>query len=331
MPLKSLLIGLILFCCAHLHTLAQDRQLFRVYEDNDFINVIGKGTDKGYTNGTRLDYFYTKDHPSRFFMDRWFPLAGDGTVNTFSYSLMQVMLVPTDISKPQPDKNDWPYSGALLLSHGLSSFNPKDRWSLESTITAGVIGPLSLAEQTQTLVHRLVGVTKPMGWKYQMPNDVLLNIDVQVEKMIWQKNRFFECIGGGQVQVGTMLDGGDLHVLLRVGKMQPYFSGYITHFATAKGYRHRLQYYFFLRPAVQWWSFNALLQGGLFSGRSSYYAGIDSKGQSPALKKVTTTVDAGVVLALGNVSFSLIQKELSPSIHDVSDQTVGNISLTYSW
>src|SRR5581483_5654995 len=72
--------------------------------------------------------------------------------------------------------------------------------------------------------------------------------------------------------------------------MQPYFSGYITHFATAKGYRHRLQYYFFVRPAVQWWSFNALLQGGLFSGRSSYYAGVDSKGQSPALKKVTATV-----------------------------------------
>lgn len=331
MPLKSLIIGFILFCCADFHALSQDRHLVRVYEDNDFINITGKGTDKGYTNGTRLDYFYTKDHPSHFFIDRWFPLAGDGAVNAFSYSLMQVMLVPTDISRSQPDKNDWPYSGALLLSHGLSSFNPKDQWSLVSTITAGVIGPLSLAEQTQSLVHRMVGAAKPMGWKYQMPNDVLLNIDVQVEKMIWQKNRFFECIGGGQVQVGTMLDGGDLHLLLRVGKMQPYFSGYINSFATAKGNRHRLQYYFFVRPAVQWWSFNALLQGGLFSGRSSYYAGIDSKGQSPGLKEVTAAVDAGVVLVLGSVSLSLIQKELTPSIHDVSNQTVGNISLTYSW
>lgn len=331
MSLRSLLIGLNLFCCAHSPALSQDRRLFRLYEDNDFINIAGKGTDKGYTNGTRLDYFYTKDHPSRFFMDRWFPLAGDGTVNAFSYSFMQVMLVPTDISKPQPDKNDWPYSGALVLSHGLSSFNPKEHWSLESTITAGVIGPLSLAEQLQTLVHRVIGYTKPMGWKYQMPNDVLLNIDVQCEKMIWQKNKVFECIGGGQVQVGTMQDGGDLHLLLRVGKMQPWFSGYITHFAMARGNGHRLQYYFFVKPAVQWWSFNALLQGGFFSGKSNYYAGVDSKGQSPALKKVTVAVDAGFVLVLGNVSFSLIQKELSPAIHNVSDQTVGNISLTYSW
>jgi hypothetical protein len=113
--------------------------------------------------------------------------------------------------------------------------------------------------------------------------------------------------------------------------MQSYFSGYINQFSMAKGNGHRLQYYFFVKPAVQWWSFNALLEGGLFSGRSSYYAGVDSKGQSPTLKKVTVAVDAGVVLVLGNVSFSLIQKELSPAIHDVSNQTIGNISLTYSW
>jgi len=302
-----------------------------VYEDNDFINIAGKGTDKGYTNGTRLDYYFTKDHSSRFFMDRWFPLAGDRAVNTFSYSLMQVMLVPTDISMPQPDKNDWPYSGALVLSHGLSSINPEEQWSLQSDITAGFLGPLSLAEQFQTLVHHMIGYTKPMGWKYQMPNDILLNIDVQAEKMIGQKNNVFECIAGGQIQVGTMTDGGDLHLLLRVGKMQPYFSGYIGNYSLANSGRHRLQYYFFVKPAVQWWSFNALLQGGLFKGRSRYYAGIDSKGQSPTLKRVTATVDAGIVLVLGNVSFSFIQKELSPAIHDVSDQTIGNISITYSW
>jgi len=137
---KSLAAGLILLsihCCAF----SQNRHLFRVYEDNDFINIAGKGTDKGYTNGTRLDYYFTKDHSSRFFMDRWFPLAGDRAVNTFSYSLMQVMLVPTDISMPQPDKNDWPYSGALVLSHGLSSINPEEQWSLQSDITAGFLGP----------------------------------------------------------------------------------------------------------------------------------------------------------------------------------------------
>jgi len=74
-----------------------------------------------------------------------------------------------------------------------------------------------------------------------------------------------------------------------------------------------------------------LLQGGIFSGKSRYYAGIDSKGQSPSLKNITGTVDIGIVLVMGNVSLSVIQKELSPLIHQVADQAIGNISLTVSW
>jgi hypothetical protein len=114
--------------------------------------------------------------------------------------------------------------------------------------------------------------------------------------------------------------------------MQPYFNSYIDQFASARGGGHRrLQYYLFIKPAIQWWTYNALLEGGVFSKKSSYYAGIDSKGQSPTLKRVTATVDAGLVLVVGNVSLSFIQKELSPLIHEVVDQTVGNISLTVSW
>ena len=34
--------------------------LFRVYEDDDFLNIRGNGTDNSYTNGLRFDFFYTK-------------------------------------------------------------------------------------------------------------------------------------------------------------------------------------------------------------------------------------------------------------------------------
>src|SRR5690349_8614022 len=119
-------------------TLAQPDHLFRLYEDNDFINIAGKGTDKGYTNGTRFDYFYRQKTPSHFFLDKWFPTAGVGAVNTYSYSLMQVMLVPKDISKPEPDKNDWPYAGALVISHSLYSSHPDRELAIQTEITAGV-------------------------------------------------------------------------------------------------------------------------------------------------------------------------------------------------
>lgn len=311
--------------------LSQNDHLFRIYEDNDFINIAGKGTDRGYTNGTRFDYFYFSGHPSRLFLDKWFPTAGDGAVNTYSYSLMQVMLGPKDISKPLPDKDDWPYAGALVISHGMHSSHVGRGLAIQTEITAGVIGPLSLARQFQTWAHSIIGYTKPMGWDKQMPNDVLLNVNIQAEKLIWQPGNALELMAGGQVQAGTMLDGASLHLLLRTGKMKPYFSGYIDQFSSPRGRGRRLQYYLFVKPGVQWWTYNALLQGGIFSGKGSYYSGVDSKGQSPSLRKITGTVDIGLVLVTGNVSLSFIQKELSPVIHDVPDQTIGNISLTISW
>jgi hypothetical protein len=323
---------LILICSICSKALPQNRHLFRLYEDNDFINIAGDGTDKGYTNGTRLDYFFQKKHPNRFFLDNWFPRAGIGSVNTFNYSIMQVMLVPNDITRLQPDKNDWPYSGSLVLSHGLCSSNPVKKFAFFTEITAGVIGPWAFAKETQTWIHRVIGYNKPMGWGNQMPNDILLNIDMQAEKMIWQPGKAFELMGGGQAQIGTMLDGASIHIQLRVGDMQPYFNGYIEQFASYKGMGHRrLQYYLLIKPAVQWWTYNALLQGGIFSGKSKYYAGIDSKGASPSLKEITATIDAGIVLVMGNVSLSFMQRELSPLLHGVSDQTIGNISITFGW
>jgi hypothetical protein len=165
-----------------------------------------------------------------------------------------------------------------------------------------------------------------------MPNDVLLNINVQAEKMIWQRDKTFELIGGMQIQAGTMFDDASLHVQIRIGNMQPYFNSYIGQYASASNTGgRRLQYYFFIKPAAQWWAYNALLQGGVFSGKGSYYEGVNSKDQSPSLKRITATVDAGLVLVVGNVSLSFIQKQISSLIYNVSDQTVGNISLTVSW
>jgi hypothetical protein len=171
-----------------------------------------------------------------------------------------------------------------------------------------------------------------MGWDNQMPGDVLLNINAQFEKMIWQPAKALELMAGGQVQAGTMLDGASAHIQFRAGKMQPYFDSYTGQFSSSKGRtRGRLQYYFFFKPAIQWWGYNALLEGGVFAGKSDYYAGVNTHGQSPSLKRVTATADVGLVLVTGNVSLSFIQKEMSPLIHDVSDQSIGNISLTFTW
>src|ERR1700748_1549253 len=87
--------------------------MFRIYEDNDGINILGQGTDDAYTNGTRIDYFYTLRHRSRLFLDKVLPHAGDSSVNVYGWGLMQVMYTPDDISNPDYQPDDYPWSGAL--------------------------------------------------------------------------------------------------------------------------------------------------------------------------------------------------------------------------
>ncbi len=66
--------------------------MFRIYEDNDFINAGGCGTDDSYTNGTRLDYFFQPKHPSKNPIDRILPKAGQNSVNIYSHEVENISL-----------------------------------------------------------------------------------------------------------------------------------------------------------------------------------------------------------------------------------------------
>jgi len=315
-------------------TYGQDHytHLFRLYEDNDYINILGKGTDRGYTNGTRIDYLFTKPRPSRFFIDRWLPNAGPSAINTFGYSLTQLMFVPKDLSRPLPEKNDWPYSGALYITHSLHSADADKKIAVHTELIAGASGPSSFAKNTQTWAHRVIHYTRPRGWDKQMPDDALLNVNLMAEKMIWQTEKSVELIAGGEVYAGTMLDGASLHIQLRFGRMQPYFGAYTTAYSTPSGNGYsRFQFYFFVKPAMQWVAYNALLDGGVINGKSDYYAGKDGSGSSPAIQNGIGILEGGLVLIAGRTSISLTEKKFSSVLKGVPGQVIGNISFSYSW
>ena len=59
----KVLTGLLLLVTYTNNTSAQpanEKHSLRILWDNDFINLRGDGTDRYYTNGLRIDYFYTK-------------------------------------------------------------------------------------------------------------------------------------------------------------------------------------------------------------------------------------------------------------------------------
>jgi lipid A 3-O-deacylase len=297
-------------------------RMVRIYEDNDFMNIRGKGTDEAYTNGTRIDYFYQRKKPPKF-LDKWLlPRIGPKAINQYHWSLMQMMITPENLRTRKYLPGDYSYSGALYLSHGLESYNPEKKFSFQSELIMGVMGPLSLAKETQTFIHNMIGYAPPMGWGNQLPNAPLLNYNFTAEKMLWQPGRAFELIGGATAYAGTMLDGAAVHALLRVGLMDPYFGVNNTQ---GRPYR-KFQLYAFVRPTAEYVMYNALLEGGLFSWRNSHFE-LRKSYKKVKLSPWTTRVDYGIAMAFRRFMISYTQKTQSPSLKGTRQHEVGNISL----
>jgi hypothetical protein len=307
--------------------------LFRFLYENDFINVLGKGTDNQYTGGMRIDLFSTKKQPSRSILDKWMRRAGDEAINTYGWSIMQVAFTPDNLSKTEPDVSDYPYSGGLFLIHTLHSTDPVKKYTIQTELIGGIIGHCSYADQTQEGIHRWIHYQLPKGWNYQMPTDILLNVNMTVEKMIVQSGRWLELSGGANARIGTMVDGANIYGLLRIGKMVPYYNGYVSQYGSPRQNRpHRSQVYLVAKPGLSWTGYNAFVDGGVFAGKSAYYRVAENEKMPYTTdKNIHPFGDAGIVFVSGKISASITQRIMPTLLTNYQPHAVGNISFTVSW
>lgn len=312
------------------------RHLLRGYNDNDIINLPGEGTDRGYSNGTRLDYFLVNNKPALFFLNRLMPKAGDSSINTFGFSLMQVIYTPRNILKRIPDRNDFAYAGGLYATHSLLSANPVKKYSWQTEVLLGVMGPPSLAKDAQLLAHKIVGIVRPGGWDYQLKTDPLLNISVTGEKQLVHIGNVMEGIGGARAFAGTAMNGLSAYALLRIGKMTPYFNGYISQFATRRGKKSRWQVYGIVRPALDCMLSHALIDGGIFNKGNEPIPVPDPAYDEPVpgdrvRNRLVGKLGYGLVVSAGRVGISFTQTTMTPVVKGTGRQAIGNISLYLAW
>jgi lipid A 3-O-deacylase len=298
--------------------------MIRIYEDNDFINIWFDGTDDAYTAGTRIDYFYQADHPSRSFLSRWMPGAGDGSIDIYGWGAMQIMYTPENIIDPNFQPNDYPWSTALIGTHTRYSYNAEKRFDLQTELVVGVIGPAALGRQTQSLIHNIIQYYQPDGWNHQFSNDLLLNVNFTAEKQLAALGSVVDIIGGGQVYAGSMQNGAALYPLIRIGHMNPYFEGFFRQYSSPGRERsgHRqYQLYFFVKPELQYFLSNALLQGGPFIHNPSYHP----------LQNWVPTFTYGMNVTYGHWGFSGSQIISAATLRRLYCHNYGNVSLFYSW
>lgn len=144
-----------------------------------FENDLFADTDRDYTNGIKMSWI--SPDLSRFRdseelpdwakrMARKLPFSQEeGLQRNIVFSIGQKMFTPLDTSNPDLIKTDRPYGGWL---YGAAAFHNKDYRHLDTfELQAGVVGPLSFAEETQNLIHDVRGIDEARGWDNQLDNE----------------------------------------------------------------------------------------------------------------------------------------------------------------
>lgn len=194
-PVTSLALCLLL-CSPVVMGQTDDRWTASFFLENDLF----ANTDQNYTNGIRaslvspdLDDFQDEDGQSFPLIDAlsrllrpFYPETPSGERPSFNVvaSLGQLMFTPVDRRRLTVDPNDRPYAGWLYVGMGYHARTDRKLNSVEFNV--GVVGPASLAQQSQDLVHNLWGVGRFNGWDNQLENEPGLRLVLERKYRLWR-------------------------------------------------------------------------------------------------------------------------------------------------
>ncbi len=322
--MRTLLLFISTLFCLQLFGQEQPARFIRLYEDNDGINALFKGQDWGYTNGTRIDYCWRPEKKPAGFLSH-IPFFKDSqAIITKSRGLMQLMYAPKKTSLAVPEKSDYAYAGGLVAIHTIHVSNPVKEVNSRLEWIAGVMGPPSLARQSQMLIHRMIGDPEPKGWDYQLPTDLLLNLNAAIEKR-FTGNHFTDLCGGAQVYAGTMQTGLSVSGTLRFRYNFSYYEGMAGECFGNK--KKQVAILFSVKPVLDFSVYNALLDGGLLNKNSPVNDKNAAAGTSLTRNKLTSQLDCLLLVSWQRVSVSFSQKFISPEFKGYEKHKVGNLSL----
>jgi len=184
-----------------------------IQAEND---LFGGGTDRHFTNGVRLSFFYPANRLPRVAraLGAVLPFLPVSRSSRFMLALGQNIYTPDDISASALIPDDRPYAGWLFSELGIVA--PAGHHVDSFVVSLGVIGPASLGGAVQRFWHaHVINAPRPQGWQNQLRNEPAVMLLYQRE---WRHLRlagnsglrvdFTPRVGGALGNVFTYLSAG---------------------------------------------------------------------------------------------------------------------------
>ena len=183
-------------------------------------DLWGSNDDRFYTNGWQFSY--TSSHSAPEILESTvdaIPFYRSKETGFFGFNFGQKIFTPEDIEVSELQVDDRPYAGLLFaeafIGHRYLDLGDRERMN-GLILTLGLIGPVSLAEETQEFVHAFTDSDNPDGWDNQLENELGINA-----YFVHKQRRIFDMDEARQSEIG-------LHYGLSLGNIYRYASAGTT-------------------------------------------------------------------------------------------------------
>lgn len=235
------------------------RNEFGFRSDNDA--YLAYGQDRYYTNGLFIYLRRATDQkklPKNLNKLIWEVEGGQKMYNPQSGQI-------TDISYI-----DRPFAGYLYAGASLNFLFQTEN-SLKIAIQAGTIGPNAKGQETQELLHSIVGFYEIKGWQWQVGNESAFNTSFTYKNLLLRNaSKKLDLSLDSYLNLGNTFTGAGAGILFRTGDLNQLFHSAITesavsHNSESKDFTER-ELFFYAKPTLHYVAYDATIQGGLFSG-----------------------------------------------------------------
>ncbi|HTB51434.1 MAG TPA: lipid A deacylase LpxR family protein [Ferruginibacter sp.] len=232
---------------------------FKLHYDNDYFTK----TDEYYTQGITLEY---ANPVIKRFITSKILLQPKNTDITYGFRIDNFGYTPTTLRSDSILYGDRPYCGDMSASTFAIAVDTVRQQIISTTFVIGLMGQGAGGKEFQTTIHKWTGNFLPLGWQYQIRNDIILDYQVNYEKRLLSYRNSFLLNGASSLRVGTHSDkltGG-------FNFMAGNFNDRYLSVATTKPIRKKVQYYLYGQLVGGAVGYDATLQGGMFDRTSPY-------------------------------------------------------------
>jgi len=222
---------------------------------------IFQNIDRYYSNGVFLNY--------RF-------VPGTDLVDTLKHKrileigIAQKFWTPQNLTLDDPEDYDRPYAGMLNLSFRRAEFR-RENSRLSYGLDFGIMGKASGAQAFQEWYHKVFGFPRPLGWEYQVPNTLILDLKFEYDHQFVLVPQKLDVISSTAASLGTGFTHAVQRFDIRTGKLRKLSESAFFNALIGSGSRNiAVHNYFFLGYGLQYVGHDTTIQGKISDNKEEY-------------------------------------------------------------